>query len=527
MRNVKINRLSGNPRSSLSSRIFQAYLKLISLTILRRIITIIRESGLFDLELYKRSNPEVANLNLDPIVHYLFYGRFQGRNPGHQFFTGFYINTDPLSEKKGAGRFLQWLLNASKEFQTKPFCEIIQEFETEDLPHRVCLQHRGVDGNISPNTPSETGGVYEKEDHSEIPSSLLKLIAFYLPQFHPFEENDRFWGKGFTEWHNVTRALPLFQGHYQPKLPGELGFYDIRLKNVMKRQIELARQHGISGFCFHHYFLDGKPVMRVPFDQMMCNKELDMPFCLHWANEPWTVRWDGNRNRDGVLLDQRHDEEENMAFIQDITPALKDSRYIHIDGRPLLLIYRPGLFPDARKTVDTWKKYCHENGIGDLYLVMVLTLFDKVRNPEYYGFDAAVEFPPHLTPRISVRNGVSLYDDEFNGYIYSYKEVMDESLKLGKPDYTLFRGLMPQWDNTARNQAATVYYGSTPELYRKWLTELGHYTLKNLPANKRIIFINAWNEWAEGAYLEPDLKFGYAYLNATAKALWDIWQIRL
>jgi lipopolysaccharide biosynthesis protein len=376
--------------------------------------------------------------------------------------------------------------------------------------------------------PSDYARQYSSPDsHPEFEKEQLcysgeinpKLIAFYLPQFHPFEENDRFWGKGFTEWTNVTKALPVYKGHHQPKLPGELGFYDLRLKPVMERQIELAKRSGIFGFCFHHYFLESKPVMRKPFDLFFHNPDLDFPFCLHWANEPWTVRWDGNRNRDGILIDQVHDDEENMAFIKDIAPILRDKRYICIEKRPVLLIYRPALFPDFKRTAGMWKEFCRKNGIEEPYLVMTKTLFDANKTPEHYGMDAAVEFPPHLVPRISLIDDVTLHHPDFTGSVNSYQAVMDDSINLQKPPYTLFRGIMPQWDNTARNRSATIYHGSNPFLYQKWMTALGKYTLENLPADRQFIFINAWNEWAEGAYLEPDRKHGYAWLNATTKAM--------
>ena len=374
-------------------------------------------------------------------------------------------------------------------------------------------------------SPYESPGVYpwyEPEKRPAIPSSDLKLIAFYLPQYHPFEENDRFWGKGFTEWHNVSRALPVFQGHYQPKLPGELGFYDLRLKPVMERQIELARDHGVHGFCFHHYFLNRRPVMRKPFDLFLGHRDLNIPFCIHWANEPWTVRWDGNRNREGVLLDQVHDDEENMAFIRDIAPALRDPRYIRIGNRPVLIIYRPALFPDFRKTAEEWRRFCIAEGLGEPFLVMTRTLFDKEKVPDDYGFDAAVEFPPHLTIRIDVKDKVVLHNPAFKGSVYDYPAVARESLQAIRPAYTLFRGIMPQWDNTPRNIHATVYHGSSPALYQEWLTGLGLETVRNLPADRQFIFINAWNEWAEGACLEPDRRYGYAWLNATAGALCNL-----
>jgi len=371
----------------------------------------------------------------------------------------------------------------------------------------------------SPYTPPENNPAYQKETHPDIPDSTLKLLAFYLPQFHPVPENDRFWGKGFTEWHNVARALPLFPGHYQPRLPGELGFYDLRVEEVMARQIELARQYGIYGFCFHHYFLNNKAVLRDPLNLFLKNKQLNFPFCLHWANEPWTVRWDGEREMGGILIDQTHDDNENRKFIEDALPALRDERYIRIEGKPMLLIYRPSLFPDFRKTADAWRNFCRANGLGGLYLIMVRTFFDPAKNPEKYGCDAAVEFPPHKGFCVSKKMKVPFYISNFEGEIFDYRSMAAFSMVQKPPPYTLFRGVMSGWDNTARTKAAKIYYGSSPEIYQQWLAKLAKYTRENLPADRQLIFINAWNEWGEGAYLEPDRKYGYAYLNATARAL--------
>jgi len=368
-------------------------------------------------------------------------------------------------------------------------------------------------------SPVESQETYEKEEFPVIPESTLKLIAFYLPQFHPFEENDRFWGKGFTEWHNVTRAYLEPDRKHGYELPGELGFYDLRVKEVMQRQVELAKQYGIHGFCFHHYYLNGKPVMRLPFNQLLNNPEIDFPFCIHWANEPWTQRWDGNRKRGGILLDQVHDDQENMAFIEDAMPALRDKRYIHVDGKPVLIIYRPGLFPDFSKTADMWREHCKESGFKGLYLVMAQTLFDDTIDPAAYGCDAAMEFPPHGFNKISIKNDVNIFDPGFKGDVFSFREYMNESLNREKPEYDLFRGLFPQWDNTSRRIQAHVFHESTPALYQEWLSGLCRFARESLPPDRQFVFINAWNEWAEGAYLEPDRKHGYAYLNATAKAL--------
>jgi hypothetical protein len=251
----------------------------------------------------------------------------------------------------------------------------------------------------------------------------------------------------------------------------------------------------------------------------MNNPDLDFPFCLHWANEPWTAKFDGYADRGGILMAQNHYPDDDILFFRDVEKALHDPRYIRIDDKPLLIVYRPGLFPDFTKTVERWRECAVKSGLKGLYLAMVETIFEGVLDPAKYGVDAVVEFPPHYIRHINAIGQVSLFDPEFKGEIYSYPEVVAGELRREKPDYMLFRGIFPQWDNTARRKDPKIFHGAEPELYQQWLEYIIKYTRENLPEDKRVIFINAWNEWAEAAYLEPDRKYGYTYLNATSRAM--------
>jgi lipopolysaccharide biosynthesis protein/glycosyltransferase involved in cell wall biosynthesis len=346
----------------------------------------------------------------------------------------------------------------------------------------------------------------------------VKAIAFYLPQFHPIPENDQWWGKGFTEWTNVSKTVPQFVGHYQPRLPGELNFYDLRVPDVLKRQIELARQYGIYGFCFHYYWFNGRRLLERPLEQYLADEQNDFPFCICWANENWTRRWDGLE--DDVLIAQQHTEESDIEFIKDVVPIIKDQRYIRIDNKPLLMVYRANLLPNARETGDRWRKYCRDNGLGEIYLVAAQTF--GFRDPTSIGFDAAVEFPP-LGVNLNLPYGISqldLINPAFSGHVLKYSLAVGEAIGAKTAPFTLFKSVMPGWDNTPRTGSrARIFLGSTPFWYQTWLSACCDYAVRHNPENARLVFINSWNEWAEGAYLEPDRKFGYAFLQATANAL--------
>ena len=344
----------------------------------------------------------------------------------------------------------------------------------------------------------------------------VRALAFYLPQFHPTPENDEWWGKGFTEWRNVTRARPLFEGHYQPHLPGELGFYDLRLDEVRRAQVAMARQAGLSGFCFYYYWFNGRRILEMPLDKYVADDQIDFPFCICWANENWSRLWDGG-NRE-VLLVQEHNYESDMQFIRDVIPLLKDPRYVRIAGKPLLILYRQDLMNDAKKTAEGWRAECKAAGLPGVYLCCVQSF--KLNDPHEFGFDAACEFPPHQHRSGVITGDVEGLPEDFKGTIYDYELVAQQSLTKPPTPYKLMRGIFPSWDNSARKrQHALVFHHACPEAYEYWLRGLADYTRRNLQGDERIIFINAWNEWAEGTHLEPDLKHGRAYIDATRRAL--------
>ncbi len=344
----------------------------------------------------------------------------------------------------------------------------------------------------------------------------VRLIAFFLPQFHPIPENDRWWGKGFTEWTNVTRARPNFAGHQQPHLPADLGFYDLRLAETRQAQADLARDYGIHGFCYYYYWFGGKRLLNRPLDEVLASGEPDFPFCICWANESWSRRWDGRES--DILMAQQHSDTDDLAFIRHLQPLLRDQRYIRIHGRPLILVYRIGLFPDPARTAEVWREYCHRAGLGDIFLACVQS-FGLTADPRDFGFDAVVEFPPHdlsvpLDPQPPMDN------PDFTGRVYDYRTTAENFMQRPLPEHLFFRTAMPSWDNTARRQdAGTIFLGSTPRLYEQWLSTLVEQTRALNPPGERFVFVNAWNEWAEGNHLEPDLRYGHGYLEATRAAL--------
>ncbi|KRG69626.1 glycoside hydrolase family 99-like domain-containing protein [Pseudoxanthomonas dokdonensis] len=355
---------------------------------------------------------------------------------------------------------------------------------------------------------------YKKEP---LPDPLpARLIAFYLPQFHTIPENDEWWGKGFTEWRNVTRALPQFEGHQQPLLPGDLGFYDLSNPEVMREQTRLAREYGISAFCSYFYWFGGKTLLEKPLRNWLADPTIDFPICLCWANENWTRTWDGRANE--VLIEQQHSAEDDLAFIEYVSEYMRDPRYLRVDGKPMLLVYRPGLLPDVKATAGRWRKWCLDNGIGEIHLAYVQS-FERP-DPRDIDFDAAVEFPPNLSTPANISQHQVLINKDFDGEILDWRQLAREHKRRAMPPYRLYAGVNCGWDNEPRRSGkGRIYHHASPRGYRDWLHDTIHVRLAGTPDKDKLVFINAWNEWAEGAVLEPSATFGFTNLQSTRQAL--------
>lgn len=355
----------------------------------------------------------------------------------------------------------------------------------------------------------------------------VRLIAFYLPQFHPIAENDEWWGRGFTEWTNVARARPLFRGHQQPHLPADLGFYDLRLPEARQAQADLARQYGVAGFCYYHYWFGGRRLLERPFDEVLASGQPDFPFCLCWANEEWTRTWDGWSGH--KLIAQSYSEDDDRAHIRWLARALRDPRYIRVGDKPLVAIYRAHKLPDPRRTAAIWREEARALGVGELYLCRVESFPTERGDPREFGFDAAIEFQPdwanlgRLLHRDKLRRALWKLGLNRSAYqrhqVYSYPELAERALRKPPAPYPRFPCVTPMWDNSARRASgAGIFAGSTPALYERWLRDtLVRFRPPTPGAN--LVFVNAWNEWAEGNHLEPCQRWGRAYLEATQRAL--------
>lgn len=354
----------------------------------------------------------------------------------------------------------------------------------------------------------------------------IRTIAFYLPQFHPIPENDEWWGKGFTEWTNVVKAKPLFKNHYQPKLPTELGLYDLRVPEVREQQALLAKEYGIEGFCYWHYwFGNGKRILERPFNEVLESGKPDFPFCLAWANETWTGIWHGLTNE--ILIEQTYPgREDYIDHFNNLLKAFKDKRYMRVEDKPIFVVYRPNAIPDIKLFVETFKQQAIENGLKGVYLIATNVPVDW--DAEAKGFSAITpsnhDKLAYVRSESTIRN---FYRKQLNRkkvskvfkkifkqptHVYEYKEAMKWFVRDEDSKSIIYPMVIPNWDNTARSGVnGFVLHNSTPELFKQVMQKAIN-KIKDLPADKRIVFIKSWNEWAEGNYIEPDRKYGRKYL---------------
>ena len=334
-----------------------------------------------------------------------------------------------------------------------------------------------------------------------------RLVAFYLPQFHPIPENDAWWGRGFTEWTNVSKAVPLFPGHEQPHIPADLGYYDLRVPETRRDQADLAREHGIEAFCYWHYWFDGKRLLERPFAEVLASGEPDFPFCLAWANETWSRRWLGEEKE--ILQKQTYSPGDAENHARWLVGAFRDRRYLRVGDRPVFLVYRPLDLPDGRAFTETLRGECRRAGLPNPYLLGICSY--ALVDHRALGFDGNVLFEPHLAVVPNPRG-----DDGLKTCDYADARRLMAERREPWPAHPC---IMVSWDNTPRRgEHGVVFTGATPAAFEEGLrqTIAG---VRHQPFEERLVFVNAWNEWAEGNHLEPCLRHGRGYLEAVRRAV--------
>ncbi|VVO54553.1 hypothetical protein PS874_00337 [Pseudomonas fluorescens] len=448
-------------------------------------------------------------------------------------FTSFNISDFPYVEFPQGTMFwaksdcMREFLTLPLKFEDFPKEPILPDATLAHALERLLLifstKHPGRNYRIEAPQLSNVPRAYyeEQQDYSNsFTHNTIKVLAYYLPQFSPNPENDEWHGKGFTEWHKVRAANPLFHGHYQQHTPhSDIGYYQLDSHEQMAVQAAQMEKAGVHGMIFYHYWFSGKLILEKPAQMLLEHPEINMPFSFCWANENWTRRWDGNEQE--ILLGQVYSKEDASAFIKYLIPFFKDERYIKIDGRPVLFVYRPSAMEHVEEYMNIWAAECLSQGVGAPYVVATLTR--GATAPQDYGMDAAVErvlqdWTGGAVPNISKQKHPYW---PINGSILDYSSVADHYIeKELTNDYPLFRSLVPTWDNTARyGTEAFALDGFTTSKFQEWIEHLIDYSEQNLPEDRRFVVINAWNEWAEGAHLEPDTRFGYGYLNSVGRAL--------
>ncbi|MCL2074013.1 MAG: glycoside hydrolase family 99-like domain-containing protein [Marinilabiliaceae bacterium] len=390
-------------------------------------------------------------------------------------------------------------------------------------------------------------------------SEKARVIAFYLPQFHPIPENDEWWGKGFTEWTNVGKAKPLFRGHYQPHVPADLGYYDLRMPEIREAQAELAREAGIEGFCYWHYwFGNGKRILERPFNEVLASGKPDFPFCLGWANHSWTTKsWEkGKTLQDtSIIIEQEYPgETDHIEHFNCLLPAFKDKRYIKIEEKPLFVVYHPLNIPDSKEFIDLWNNLAINNGLKGIHFVGVEANFGvQSFSGQSFGFRSIINKKIILGKDVTkklfekvisagfdavISRGMNLAQARYETFFIHYmKKAIKQVLKINfvmKYNYSkisrllfaeedkwdnIYPTIIPNWDRTPRSgKKSVVWHNCRPEYFKKQV-EQAMDIIKNKPEEHKILFLMSWNEWGEGNHVEPDLKYGKGYLEALKEVL--------
>jgi hypothetical protein len=461
-----------------------------------------------DLDWYRSLFPE-GEAPEDPVAHYLTIGHASGFEPTPWFNSRHYAATHEDVAYSGMNPFVHYVLIGKRYRKLMPTAEVPRGANSVD----VFRAHANA---------GKPGPLFEEYDprigNGKKPKA--KVIAYYLPQYHAFAENNEFWGKGFTEWRNIMRGMPRFDGHLQPRIPRDLGFYNLDEGDTLRRQFTLAQSAGIHGFCFYHYWFDGKRVMETPMERLLADPTLEIPFSIMWANENWSRTWDGDHKH--LLLEQTYQAKDDIAFVDDLARHFKDPRYIRISGRPVFYVYRASEIPDTKGTLSRWRDLLRKRHSLNPLFFMAQTFDDF--DPTPFGFDGAIEFPPHqvLTESSNVSNDMRMIDPNFSGLIFDYEKIVDTALNRASVSFPLIRTSFPSWDNDARRPGkSTIVANSTPSAFGRWLRGCINYAAANPIYGETLVCINAWNEWAEGAYLEPDTHYGAAYLNEFARAVFE------
>lgn len=450
---------------------------------------------------------------------------------------GSYINDIPVMKLKEIEENVDVILISNSKYQTEIYDRIQGAISKENKLDVLKLYDFG-DEPIYSNSVEEQKNYLEyiekmllrKQDgfidisseKYELDSKDVRVLAWYLPQYYEIPSNNEIYGRGFTEWSNTSRTIPVYVGHNQPRIPYDVGYYCLNSPEVMQRQVELAKMYGIYGFCFHYYWFSGERTMEKPLFLFRQNENIDFHYCINWATEDWTASWNGGDKR--VIYKQKIEPGDDVRFWNDIKPFFEDRRYIRVDNKPLLIIYSVRFERESaiNSFLSSLQKLAQKDGFEGLY-ILITNRYGEPEQVEYYGADGVVVYgaDDQFFANCPTKDVDGYINPYFSGNVYDYKEYVEKKMYQRTFNNTnVFYGALTGFDNSARySEKASIYDGSTPDLYKKWLK----YAIeKNSECHKpedNYVFVGSWNEWAEASYLEPDYRFGYGYLQKTKEAI--------